>query len=251
MQEKIDKHKVKTGFMKSIETYRKHAIVQEAIASRLTIALEEYTDKELNRILEIGCGPGVMTDKLLKQYNIKDFYANDIVDQYLEVIEEMNPSLKFLGGDVEKIALPDQLDLIVSSSTFQWFQDLEAFLTRAHKKLKKNGLIAFSSFGPENFREIRAVEGKGLNYLSFSKVERLLANDFEILWSDKEIITHYFETPMSVLKHMKLTGVNSLQEKQWTKGDMIRFEEEYKDLFGMDLGVPLTYQPIYFIARAK
>ncbi|MFA8436688.1 MAG: malonyl-ACP O-methyltransferase BioC [Marinifilaceae bacterium] len=249
MQEKIDKLKVKKGFGKSVATYRRNAFVQEAIASRLTNVLETFLGKQTGRILEIGCGPGVMTEKVIQHFQFEKYFANDIVDQYDEVIRSIHPKLEFLPGDVEKIDLPKPLDLVVSSSTFQWFQHLDSFLDKLHDSLQPGGILAFSSFGPENFREIRAVEGTGLNYLPFGKVERMLSQKFEILWGEKEILTHYFENPLSILKHMKLTGVNSLQEKPWTRSDMMRFEENYNDLFGMDLGVPLTYQPIYFIVR--
>ena len=50
---------------------------------------------------------------------------------------------------------------------------------------------------------------------------------------------------------MKLTGVNGIPGKAWTKSDLQKFEKDYIDLFGNDLGVPLTYQPLYFIARPK
>jgi hypothetical protein len=50
---------------------------------------------------------------------------------------------------------------------------------------------------------------------------------------------------------MKQTGVNGIPGKVWTKSDLNRFEEDYIDLFGTELGVPLTYQPIYFIAKPK
>jgi len=45
--------------------------------------------------------------------------------------------------------------------------------------------------------------------------------------------------------------VNGLPGKVWTKSDLKNFEERYKDLFGIELGVPLSYQPIYFIAKPK
>ena len=95
------------------------------------------------------------------------------------------------------------------------------------------------------------MNGKGLNYLSFGKHERLLSDKFEIIWSDKEIITRFFSDPLGVLYHMKQTGVNGIPGKAWTKSDLQNFKEDYQDLFGTDLGVPLTYQPLYFIAKPK
>ncbi|PCH71764.1 MAG: malonyl-[acyl-carrier protein] O-methyltransferase BioC [Bacteroidales bacterium] len=247
----INKDKVQKGFVKSIETYRKHAIVQEAIASRLINELLRQPANDFQKVLEIGCGPAVLTEKFFQQFEADLYYANDIVEEYSTILTSIHPDIKFLGGDIESMNLPDSLDLIISSSTFQWFNNLDDFLSKIHQALKPEGLLVFSTFGPDNYREIREVNGKGLNYLSFGKHEKLLSDKFEIIWSDKEIITRFFANPLGVLSHMKQTGVNGIPGKTWTKSDLKKFEEDYQDLFGTELGVPLTYQPLYFIAKPK
>ena len=249
--QQVNKDKVQKGFVKSIETYRKHAIVQEAIASRLISELRNISNDGFNSVLEIGCGPAVLTEKFANYFNINTYYANDIVDEYEEVLKNVNPDIQFLGGDIEQLELPSSLDLIISSSTFQWFNNLELFLKNAYDALNPDGFLVFSTFGPDNYREIKEVEGRGLRYLSFAKHEQLLSNHFEIVWSDRETITRYFPSPLGILHHMKQTGVNGLPGKTWTKSDLNRFTEEYEDLFGTELGVPLTYQPLYFIAKPK
>ncbi|MCY1633861.1 malonyl-ACP O-methyltransferase BioC [Marinifilum sp. D737] len=247
----VNKENVQKSFVKSIETYRKHAIVQEAIASRLINELLNIKKDNFQKVLEIGCGPAVLTEKFFRHFRATEYFANDIVEEYKDVLQNIDNSIRFFGGDIESIDLPKNLDLVISSSTFQWFTDLELFLSNIYDVLNPESLLVFSSFGPDNYREIRDVEGKGLNYLSFGKHERLLSDKFEIIWSDRETIKRYFADPVGVLKHMKQTGVNGLPGKVWTKSDLKRFEEDYSDLFGTELGVPLTYQPIYFIAKPK
>ncbi|WP_421919345.1 malonyl-ACP O-methyltransferase BioC [Marinifilum sp.] len=247
----INKDIIHKSFVKSIETYRKHAIVQEAIASRLINELLRIKDGHFKNVLEIGCGPAVLTDKFFAHFQADIYHANDIVLEYKEILQRIDSSIHFFGGDIESHDLPENLDLVISSSTFQWFSDLESFLSKVYDVLLPESLLVFSSFGPDNFREIRDLEGNGLNYLSFAKHERMLSKKFEILWCDKENITRYFSNPFAVLKHMKQTGVNGISSKVWTKGYLQRFEEDYDDLFGTELGVPLTYQPIYFIAKPK
>ena len=249
--QQIDKEKVQKGFVKSIESYRKHAIVQEAIASRLINELSRHCEGSFSKVLEIGCGPAVLTEKFFQNFDAGLYFANDIVQEYSDVLHSIHPKINFLGGDIESMQLPGSLDLIISSSTFQWFNNLEAFLNKSYEALCQDSYLVFSTFGPDNYREIRSVEGKGLDYLSFGKLERLLSQKFEILWSDREIIKRFFPSPLGVLHHMKQTGVNGISGKAWTKSDLKRFEEDYKDLFGTELGVPLTYQPIYFIAKPK
>ncbi|MUP14011.1 malonyl-[acyl-carrier protein] O-methyltransferase BioC [Ancylomarina euxinus] len=250
-QQKIDKDKVQKGFVKSITTYRKHAIVQEAIASRLIAEMRWRCPEHHNSVLEIGCGPAVLTDKFFQFFDANKYLANDIVEEYAPILEALNPKIQFMGGDIEAKALPQNLDLILSGSTFQWFHNLDAFLEKCAKALSPTGFLAFSSFGPENYREIRSVNGTGLDYLTYNAHLRLLDKYFDVVWSEKEIITRHFPEPIGVLHHMKQTGVNGLPGKVWTKSDLKNFEERYKDLYGTELGVPLSYQPIYFIAKPK
>jgi malonyl-ACP O-methyltransferase BioC len=250
-QQKINKDKVQKGFVKSITTYRKHAIVQEAIASRLIAEMRWRCPMHHDSVLEIGCGPAVLTEKFFQFFDANKYIANDIVEEYSTLLETFNPKIKFMAGDIETCELPQNLDLILSGSTFQWFNKLDAFLEKCANALSPNGFLAFSSFGPENYREIRSVNGGGLNYLTFNEHLRLLDKYFDVVWNEKEIITRHFPEPIGVLHHMKQTGVNGLPGKVWTKSDLKNFEDRYKDLFGTELGVPLSYQPIYFIAKPK
>lgn len=212
-QQKINKDKVQKGFVKSITTYRKYAIVQEAIASRLIAEMRWRCPEHHSSILEIGCGPAVLTEKYFQFFDADTYLANDIVEEYAPLLESLNPKIQFMAGDIETKAFPQKFDLILSGSTFQWFNNLDAFLEKCAKALNPNGFLAFSCFGPENYREIRSVDGSGLDYLSFNEHLRLLEKYFDLVWSEKEIITRHFPEPIGVLHHMKRTGVNGLPEK--------------------------------------
>lgn len=77
------------------------------------------------------------------------------------------------GGDAETIALPDRLDLIASASAVQWFDDLPRFARKAGNLLETEGYIVLSTFGPENFREIKAVTDEGLDYYTREQLQEL------------------------------------------------------------------------------
>lgn len=247
----IDKKRVKQGFGKSATTYRKYAVVQDFIADRLMSELHKHIPKSITKTLEIGCGPGILTQKMISQFHTKHYWANDIVEDHNDEILEINNQIHFLPGDIESITLPGELDLVISSSTFQWLHNLDLFLTNLYHHISDNGILAFTTFGPENYREIRMVEGSGLDYLSWNNLSELLSHHYNILWSDKEIITRHFETPRQILQHMKLTGVNGIPGKVWTPSRLKRFQSDYIDMFGTPMGVPLTYQPFYFILSPK
>ena len=60
---------------------------------------------------------------------------------------------------------------------------------------------------------------------------------------ETEIHIMAFETPIDVLKHLQLTGVNGIESRTWTKKDLISFENAYKNL--CNKRAMLTYNPIY------
>ena len=45
-----------------------------------------------------------------------------------------------------------------------------------------------------------------------------------------EIYVMAFDSPKDVLNHLKLTGVNAIENKSWTKKDLINFENGYRNL---------------------
>ena len=52
-----------------------------------------------------------------------------------------------------------------------------------------------------------------------------------------------FDTPKDVLKHLQLTGVNAIESVSWTKKDLLKFENGYKNICSRR--PTLTYNPVF------
>ena len=155
-----------------------------------------------------------------------------------------------LVGDIETLPLPGKFDLIISASTFQWFACPEKTYTRLSEHLFPGGWMVFSTFGENNFRELKILTGSGLTYQSLKEITVLLERDLEVLHAEEELYTLEFEDPLEVLQHVKKTGVNATSvSRQWTRGRLIDFSQEYKARFLVDGQCPLTYHPLYLICR--
>ena len=161
-------------------------------------------------------------------------------------------AVSFLPCDAETLDFPQGTDLITSCSTLQWFADTERFFARCHHFLSDGGILAFSTFGKKNMREIHALTGHGLEYLSLDNLKVLLSPRFEILYAEEEIVSLPFGTPLEVLRHLKQTGVTGTEKRVWTRGRLQSFCDEYIRMCGNDdRSVSLTYHPIYVIARKR
>lgn len=255
MPQKILKQRVRTSFSKSLYSYNYHAEVQARMAEELVENLRSLNTRRFNTVLEVGCGTGLLTQRFLKTFPITTFYANDLVHDCEAVLNDIfrqypQGNFAFLGGDIEELAtLPGNLDLLVSNATFQWLADLGEFLTRIKTHLKKDGMLAFSTFGPHNLHEIRELTGNSLKYLAYENIQALLEKHFQILFCSEEEMKLNFSSPCQVLRHLRLTGVNGVSKQQWTKSDLKAFERQYCERFGEHDGVRLTYHPILCIVK--
>jgi malonyl-CoA O-methyltransferase len=256
MIQQVNKQRVRHSFGKRLFSYRQHAVVQTAMAENLTWQLYGMFPDGFDRVLEVGCGSGVLTAAFLKRFQVNTFYANDLVGKCRhEVAAILNQypgsDFDFLSGDIEQIqVLPQHLDAVISNATFQWLTNLPEFLPRLKHHLRPKGVVAFSTFGPENLREIRKLTGVSLHYLAYSELRKLLAQHFDVLWCEESIEPLHFPSPRAVLRHIRLTGVNGVATRPWTKSRLQEFETQYWQQFNEWGDVSLTYHPILCIVRA-
>lgn len=252
---KINKEHIKKSFKKSIATYDENALMQREICCRLVELVDAYAKCTYDKVLEIGCGTGMLSKMIVGDFDIQKLYLNDIVPEMEEVVANQLKTMElgsfhFLMGDAEKIDLPSDCDLVISASTFQWFEKLDTVLEKIEKSLSPKGFFIYNSFGANNFKEIREITGGGLEYRSFDMMKESLSKYFKIKHCDDVVKRLYFDSPKDILKHLSLTGVNATRlKKTWTKASLSEFENEYKAKYSDEKGVYLTYNPVYFVCH--
>ena len=157
----------------------------------------------------------------------------------------------FIEGDAEIMKPFCRFNLIVSASAFQWFLNMKDFFDQVAGFLADDGLLIFSSFGRDNLVECRNITGKGLHYADMERIQEMLSDKFEILYSYEERIKIKLDSPLDVLKHLQYTGVNGIKGQGRTKEFLNDFSNKYLQLYRYQDGVSLTYHPIYITAKKK
>jgi len=236
---------VKKQFEKSMDKYNENAVVQRLMAQKLVHALVKIRT-DFPAVLEIGAGTGMLTEELIKNITYENYYANDLSEKSKKYLDKILPDYTFIAGNAQKIK-PRNIkfsgaDLIIANAVFQWFSDLEKTTDRLGQFLNPGGILAFTTFSPQNFKEIKDLTGLALEYKNVKETLKQVQGDmrFEILYLEEFQQTLTFNNPLEILVHMKNTGVNSLT--RWTFKDVKDFCERCQT-------TTLTYAPVIIIAK--
>ena len=178
----------------------------------------------------------------------KNFYANDLIEKTEKYIRKIVPNCQFYFGNALNIKPVKKMDLIISNALFQWFENLEKAEQTYRSILNKDGILAFSSFLPDNFKEISQLTGLSLKYKSLSEISTIFSKNYKILHTEEIKKVLKFSNPLEILVHMKNTGVNSLSEKNWTIKDVKNFCDKYKEKYQ---NFELTYSGMIVICKKK
>ena len=248
----LNKSLIARRFAKAGQSYTEHAVAQQQVSQQLCELMQQYCPAHLSHVLEIGCGSGNLTKQVAAHFQVDQFYLNDLYPQVQQHFNQNLP-IQWMIGDVETLILPQGLEAIVSSSAMQWIVNLPKLLQRCHDALKPQGWLCFSTFGPDNFNEMKQLTGQGLEYWSIEDWQQhLIQTGFEIIILDADHIQMQFESPKAILKHLKATGVTGTADQQrWTKSSLLQFYQDYLQFQTVEGQYSLTYHPVYCVARRK
>ncbi|MDY0132831.1 MAG: methyltransferase [Desulforegulaceae bacterium] len=152
------KNLIRKSFSKHSITYDDYAIAQKKAAFLLKeeILKDGICEKNIEKIIEIGCGTGILSVYLDDFFKNSQIYFSDISSQMiLECKKKIKTSRQrhFLLVNGENYKKENRFDLIVSSFTLQWFEDYGNALNNYLLSLKKNGFLYLAFQGPESFPE--------------------------------------------------------------------------------------------------
>ncbi|OAN42923.1 SAM-dependent methyltransferase [Paramagnetospirillum marisnigri] len=150
------KRRVEAAFSAAAATYDSAALAQARAADLLAAALPALPPTA--RVLELGCGTGLLTRRLLERLPTgASLLATDLSPAMVEATARLDdPRLTILAMDAERPAPGlGGFDLIASSLAAQWFDDLGATLTRLAGLLAPGGSLLLATLGSATFKEWR------------------------------------------------------------------------------------------------
>lgn len=198
---------VKQRFAAGSATYDESAGIQKRIAERMTdIWLRHNKPGAKGNIVEIGTGTGQLT----RRYAPLCSSCRSMTSVDLTEPSPALPGKKIAcDGELFVRTLPEaSVDILFTASTIQWFNSPREFLRQCARILTPGGTVLLSTFGPDNYREIRSIASTLPRYMSTSHIRAILPEELTIEESEEDLCTLEFDTTAELLHHIRQTGVN-------------------------------------------
>lgn len=119
--------------------------------TRPYVDLLARVEVDARRIVDLGCGPGHLTELVRRRWPRADIVGIDSSPQMIQRARDENSDehIRYELADVRGWRAPAPLDLLVSNATFQWVPGHLALLPDLADQIVTGGAFAFSV--PGNF----------------------------------------------------------------------------------------------------
>ena len=153
-----DPRAVRRAFERAAATYDGAAELQRETADEL---LERLAGVRVDpkRVVDLGCGTGHATRALQRMYRKAQVVGVDFAPAMAARARggpRMTRRPLAICADVGRLPLADaSVDIAFSNLTFQWVADPVALFGEVRRVLRPEGVLMFSSFGPDTLTELR------------------------------------------------------------------------------------------------
>ena len=224
----LDKKQLRTAFERAAGSYDQAAVLQREISNRMLSRLE-YIKYRPEVILDAGSGTGYGSQQLAKRYPSSQLIAIDIAYAMLlqarpnsawwqRILPLQQQHSYYVCADIEQFPIKnDSVGLIWSNLALQWCNDLNRTFAEMHRILRTDGLLMFSTFGPDTLKELRQSFAKTDSYRHVNRFvdmhdigDLLVNNRFSTPVMDMEYITLTYDEVISVMRDLKAIGAHNV-----------------------------------------
>lgn len=265
----IDKARARTSFGRAAETYDGAAIVQKQVRDEMLSRLD-LVKINPQVILDAGCGTGLASHALQKRFAKSQVVSLDFALPMLQKARAMahaslfNQVKSLFGGtaqnllcaDIESLPLANaSVGLLWSNLAIQWVNDLDKTFQEFHRVLQSEGLLMFSTFGPDTLKELRAATSGQAGVTSVSRFidmhdigDALVRAGFSAPVLDVERFTLTYDDVKSVMRDLKSIGAHNATDGRSRgllgRGFLTKLEASYEQ-FRQAGKLPATFEVVY------
>ena len=140
------------------------------------------------RILDVGCGDGVISEPLIKAGH----YVTAVDLPTVATAANKSKVSALMAGDAETLAFPDAtFDLVIASEVLEHLWAPENFVNETYRTLKPHGSLIIET--PEGLAGLNY--DSHMNYYTVEKLEKMLAPRFNMKKVERLAATGSAQTP--------------------------------------------------------
>lgn len=208
----IDRRAARRRFERAAATYEKASRLESEVAARMLERLD-YLKIAPRRILDAASGPP--RREVGKRYPKADVIALDFSLGMLRAARRrlFRRHSILLCADLERLPIASEgVDFVWCNMALHWLSDpLPAFREFA-RVLAPEGLLMFSTLGPDTLKELRAAAGPARVHAFIDMHDlgdMLLAAGFSAPVMDMEVIELVYDRPATLLDDLHASGQTS------------------------------------------
>jgi len=254
---------VRTAFGRHADSYEALTIVQKRVRERVFALCRDMVSHP-RVVTDIGAGTAVLLQELGGLYPGALLIPLDAAHGMSIHARKVTGVPHAVTADAEEIPLRDgSVDLVVSSSAFQWLDSLQKAFAEIKRVLVPGGSFIFSLFGSQTLCELRDSyrmaaqernrEDRTRSFHSPNDVSTALRGagfHVDSLWTETEEEV-YSDVP-SLIRSIRGIGANTPGKPPSSLAErsvMLAMMDIYRQRYGRDRMIPATYEVIYGIAR--
>jgi malonyl-CoA O-methyltransferase len=263
----VDKALLARRFARAAPAYELHARVQEQAADALVEAARRRAGQRVpRRLLDVGCGTGLLTARLLDAWPGAAALALDLAEGMVAVAARRlaGRAVRFTVRDIV-VGFPDErFDLAASSMALQWVHDPGAVLRGAAGRLAGGGLLALAVPVAGTLPELRAAYAgaaaelglaawrhPGLAFHEAARWEAWTRAAFRDVEVREEVVVEHHPGARAVLEAIRGVGGNDCEggagagAVRLLRRALARYDAHHRD----QEGVPATWRLALVTAR--
>lgn len=264
----IDKHRARDSFGRAAKAYDANAILQASVRAEM---LDRLNLVKLNPavILDAGCGTGLASLALKNKFKAAQVISLDFAVPMLQETKRNAKKSNFiqqiralfsakqhlLCADVEHLPLKDaSVGLIFSNVAIQWCNDLDAVFEHFYRVLQPEGLLMFSTFGPDTLKELRMSTPESntsvSRFIDMHDIgDALVRAGFNAPVLDVERYTLTYDDVISVMRDLKSIGAHNATQGRARglqgRGFLNALAQNYEAFRQADGKLPATFEVVY------
>lgn len=249
----LDKRRIAASFSRAAPSYDAVAHLQRDVGTALARHLPPSAPHR--NVVDLGCGTGYFLPQLRHRFATADVTAVDIAEGMLAYARRRRAGAAdaWLAADAEALPLADaSVDLLFSSLTLQWCDDLDRVFAEATRVLAPGGRLLFSTLTDGTLAELRGAWDAVDGYVHVNRFlgteawrRRAVAADLQCdVWQCREQVLRYpaLAPLLAELKALGAHNVNAGRPAGLTGRRALQaLEGAYERYRGDDGLLPATY----------